>query len=95
MAVAGVAKADPPFYQPPHGLLVVEIDKNNKLFSRSVTGSFNDLSHITFNAAGHTILKHNLPGISGTTVFPGGIAERDGGHARRPPRQFIHEVARR
>ncbi len=80
MAWSGsAALADPPLFAPPHGLMVVEIDENNQLFSNSATGEF-DSSMIHVNAAGQTILAHNKGGfLTGPVrIFPGGIAERDG-----------------
>ena len=80
MLTTAAMAGDGPFYAPPHAMLFVEIDENNKLFSNS--GVNFDASKFTTNALGHTILKHDKGGVdintTPFTVYPGGIAERDG-----------------
>ena len=38
------AWADPPFFQPPHGMLVVDLDDDNMVFSNSGAAGFEDPS---------------------------------------------------
>lgn len=75
------SRADGPQFQPPHGMLVVEFDEDNKLFSNSGAAGFAynptdpaSVNRITVNTTGNTILKHDLGGEG----ILGGIAERDG-----------------
>ena len=81
LALTATAGADGPVFDPPHGLLVVDVDDANQLFSNTATGEF-DNNMITTNALGQTILTHDKRGIEfsggGVTIYPGGIAERDG-----------------
>ncbi len=74
LGAAAHVSADPPLFQPPHGMLLVEIDDNDKLFSTEGVAGFEGTDKFTTNAAGNTILMHDLAG----TGILGGIAERDG-----------------
>ena len=73
-ATLPTAHADAPQFQPPHGMLRVELDDNDKLFADSGAAMFDDPSFFTTNVLGQTILRHNL---GGDNVI-GGIAEVDG-----------------
>ncbi len=78
LAVA-TTMADDPAFEPPHGLIQVEVDTNNRLF---VSGGVAGLTgKVSTNAAGQAVVRHNVSAFSTGTPFGqvlGGIAERDG-----------------
>ena len=70
----GVYAADNPRYSIPHGMLRVEVDENNAIVVNSGEADLED--QVTFNAAGQTIMAHNVGNTEAGIL--GGIAERDG-----------------
>lgn len=76
IGIAGLAQADPFQWSAPHGMLRVEVDNNNKIFSN--TGLFGFENQVSTNAVGQTVLAHNVRQFDsdlGLTPL-GGIADR-------------------
>ncbi len=94
LAAAAPVWADDPAFDPPHGMIAVEVlNSNNQLVAVNGAGSFAPLpdgtTFFTRNAGGNFILTNALGGTLGSDELLGGIANRTlrppGGSGPLPP----------